>query len=88
MSVFGSYRMEPLTREQMAASDPFEGGVFLSAPGMDCEAILQALELRLGRIVPAVAWNDLGAWVDPGSTGMSAELIRDRWDGGRFSGSG
>ena len=85
MSVFASYRMEPLTREQMAASDPFGNGIFLSAPGMDCDSILRALEQRLGKIVSAVAWSDLGAWVDPGSTGMSAELIRDRWDGGRPS---
>lgn len=85
MSIFASYRMEPLTRDQMAASDPFGNGVFLSAPALGSDEILQALELRLGKIISAVAWNDLGAWVDPGSIGMSAELIRDLWDGGRQS---
>jgi hypothetical protein len=85
MSIFSSYRADPLTREQMAASDPFGDGVFLSAPGMDCGAITRKLEQRLGKIVPAVAWNDLGAWVSPGSTGMSADQLRDLWDGGKAS---
>lgn len=85
MNHHAGYLIEPLTREQMAASDPFGDGLFLSAPGMDCEAITRALEERLGKIVPAAAWNDLGAWVSPGSTGMSAELIQDLWDGGRSS---
>jgi hypothetical protein len=86
MSVFSSYRMEEIPREQMAATDPFGGrGVFLSAPGMNRDEITGALAGRLGMTVPAVAWDGIGAWVDPGSTEMSAELIRDRWDGGKAS---
>jgi hypothetical protein len=86
VSIFGSYRMEAVTREQMAAADPYEGrGVFLGAPGMKSSEIVEALAARMGMIVPAVAWDGIGAWVDPGSCGMSAGLIRDRWDGGRAS---
>jgi hypothetical protein len=81
-----AYRMQELTREEMAASDPYEGrGVFLPAPGMGAQSIVDALEGRLGMIVPAIAWDGIGAWVDPGSTGMSAALILDRWDGDKTS---
>ena len=81
-----AYRMEQLSREVVAATDPYLGrGVFLAAPGMERDKITGALAERLGTVVPAFAWDGIGAWVDPGSTGMSAELIRDLWDGGRAS---
>lgn len=84
-----AYRMQELSREEMAASDPYEGrGVFLAAPGTGMQAIIGELAERLGMIVPATAWDGIGAWVDPGSTGMSASLILDRWDGGKASDSG
>jgi hypothetical protein len=86
VSIFSSYRAEEIPRDQVAATDPYEGrGVFLSAPGMSCEEITGALAERMGATVPAVAWGGIGAWVDQGSTGISAELIRERWDGGRAS---
>lgn len=78
--------MQELSREEMAADDPYEGrGVFLAAPGMEGQLIVGALADRLGAVVPAIAWDGIGAWVDPGSTGMSAALILDRWDGEKAS---
>lgn len=86
MNGAGSYRMQESSREEIASCDPYEGrGVFLGAPGKGREEITGMLASRLGMIVPAVTWDDIGAWVDPGSTGISAELIRDRWDGGKAS---
>jgi hypothetical protein len=86
MSVFGSYRIEEISRQEMAAADPYQGrGVFLGAPGRSRDEIVEELASRLGMIAPAVTWDGIGAWVDPGSTGMSAGLIRERWDGGRAS---
>jgi hypothetical protein len=80
------YRMQELTREEMAAADPFGGhGVFLEAPGDGSQAMLARLAACLGATVPAVAWDDIGIWVDPGSSGMSAVSIRDRWVGGKAS---
>lgn len=81
--------MQQLTREETAAADPFGGqGVFLAAPGTGSGEILGRLAGCLGTTVPAVAWDGIGAWVDPGSTGMSAELVQRLWDGGKASGSG
>ena len=79
-----AYRMDSFSREEMAAEDPFEGrGVFLAAPGIPGADIITALSEALGVTVPAVAWDGIGAWIDPGSTGMSTELVQCRWDGGK-----
>jgi hypothetical protein len=84
VNAFSSYRMEEVPREEMAAADPFGGrGVFLSAPGMSSDEIIKALAERTGKIIPAAAWDCIGAWVDPGSTGMSSAHVRDLWDGGK-----
>lgn len=75
------------SREEMAAEDPFGGqGVFLPAPGVTGEEILRSLASRMGRVMPAVTWDGIGVWVDPGSSEADAGLIRERWDGGRTSG--
>lgn len=78
-----AYRMEQLRREEIASADPYMGrGVFLVAPGMDCDAITGQLTERLGMIVPAVSWNGIGAWVDLGGVpGMSAQELERRWSG-------
>lgn len=79
------YRMEQFSREVIAAADPFCGrGVFLEARGSR-EEMLGRLSVALGVSVPAVAWDDVGVWVDPGSSGMSAAVVRGRWDGGKAS---
>lgn len=86
MNVFSTYRMQELSREETAAADPYDGrGVFLAAPAKTSGQILKELAERLGMTVPAIAWDGIGAWVDPGSTGMSAVIVRDLWDGGRAS---
>lgn len=83
MNPFSSYRMEEASRDQMAAADPFGGnGIFLAAPHLENEEIIDALETRLRMIIPAVAWGGIGAWVDQGSIGMSAARVRALWDGG------
>jgi hypothetical protein len=75
------------SREEMAASDPYGGrGVFLAAPGVAGDEMITLLAARMGAVVPAVAWDGIGAWVDPGSTGTDPDLIRERWDGGKASG--
>lgn len=81
-----SYRMEEVPRERAAAADPFEGrGVFLEAPGDEAGEMLARLEFCLGKTVPAVAWGEIGVWVDLGSNGMDSAIVRDRWVGGRAS---
>lgn len=83
------YRMQELTREEMAAADPFGGeGVLLPAPGVTSDVIMAMVTTRLGRGVQVVAWGDIGAWVAPGSSGMNAATIRDLWNGGRASDHG
>lgn len=78
-----AYRMEQLGREAVASADPYLGrGVFLSGLGMDRDAITGKLAERLGMIVPAVAWDGIGAWVDLGGVpGMSAQELESRWSG-------
>lgn len=74
------------SREEMAAADPYEGrGVFLAAPGVKGGEMLARLSESLGQAVPAVAWDGIGVWTDPGSSGMTAVAIRERWDGGKAS---
>lgn len=60
-----SYLMEPSTREQMAAEDPFGGsGTFLPFPGLADGEISDALaEKGLGG-VPSFVWGGIGAWVE------------------------
>lgn len=78
--------MQAHSREEMAAADPYGGrGVFLPAPGESSGTILLRLGERMGAVVPAVAWDGIGAWVDQGSCGMSAAIICDRWSGGKAS---
>jgi hypothetical protein len=80
-----AYRAQDLTREEMAARDPFGGqGVFLPAPGMAPGDILARVKEALGP-VHAVAWGEIGAWVSPGSSGMNAATVRDQWNGGGAS---
>lgn len=74
------------SREEMAAEDPYEGrGVFLEAPGMKGGEMLARLAGCLGQVVPAVAWDDIGVWTDPGSGGMTVVAVRERWNGGKAS---
>lgn len=81
-----AYRMQALTREEMAAADPFGGrGIFLEAPGAGTAEMIERLASCLGVTVPAVAWGAIGIWADPGSSGMNAASIRDRWVGGKAS---
>lgn len=65
-----SYLMEPATREQMAAEDPFGGtGTFLPFPGASDEDISGALaEKGLGQ-VPSFIWGGIGAWVEVAGAG-------------------
>lgn len=80
------YRMQEVPREEMAAADPFEGrGVFLPAPGVKSQEALSRLATCLDAVVPAVAWDGIGVWMDPGSSGMNAAIVRDRWVGGKAS---
>jgi hypothetical protein len=60
-----SYLMEPSTREQMAAEDPFGGGgTFLAFPGLGDGEISDALtEKGLGS-APSFIWGGIGAWVE------------------------
>jgi len=77
-----SYRMEDRPREAVAAEDPFGGrGIFFAFPGTSAE-ILEELELRLGKTVPCFAWEGIGAWADPESAGMPADLAARAWSGG------
>lgn len=74
-----AYRMEGLTREEMAAEDPFGGrGVFLPAPELDGAAMLA----RLGHGVPAIAWDGIGLWADPGSSEAGAAGLLASWHEG------
>lgn len=78
--------MQELSREEMAATDPFGGeGVFLPAPGVNSGDIMARVNRCLGPGVHAVAWGDVGAWVAPGSSGMNAANVCDLWNGGRAS---
>lgn len=76
-----AYRMDQLHRDVIASADPYLGrGVFLAAPGMECEEITGKLAERLGMTVPAVAWDGIGAWVDLGGVpGMDAQELESRW---------
>lgn len=72
------YRMDASTPEQMAADDPFPGrGVFLPlvAPA---EQIMEALDRAFG-IVPAVAWPNRGAWIDPAGMDVTPAEALARW---------
>lgn len=78
--------MQEVSREEMAAADPFGGrGVFLAAPGLSPGEMLARLERCLGAVLPAVAWGGIGVWTEPGSSGIDAVAVRDRWDGGKAS---
>lgn len=78
--------MQEASREEMAAADPFEGrGVFLPAPGSSSGQMLARLAACLGSVVPAAAWDGLGVWADPGSSGMNAADVCDLWNGGKAS---
>lgn len=81
-----AYRMQEFSREEMAAADPFAGrGVFLAAPGASSAEMLERLASCLGATVPAAAWDGIGVWADPGSSGMNAAHVRDQWVGGKAS---
>lgn len=81
-----TYRMQENSREEMIRADPFAGrGVFLEAPGATTAQMLARVTACAGAAVPAVAWGDVGVWVDPGSNGMNAATFRERWNGGRAS---
>lgn len=83
-----AYRAEEANQAAMAAEDPFGGGsVFLWMPGSTAEQILDDLARRLGMIVPAVAWDGLGAWVDVKEACLTREELLARWQGGRRHGS-
>lgn len=76
------YRMQELTREEMAAADPFGSrGVFLGAPGRGSGEITEMLAERLGTTVPAVTWDGIGAWVDAEGAGMGVQEMESRWRG-------
>lgn len=80
------YLMEESSRDAMSSDDPFSGkGVFLDAPGVPGQVMLDLLGEILGKAVPAVAWDDIGVWIDPGSCGMNEDSIRKLWDGGKAS---
>lgn len=62
--------MEPSTREQMAAEDPFGGsGTFLSFPGTDDAEISAELEERGLGGRPSFIWGGIGAWVEVAGAG-------------------
>ena len=66
------------TREEMIADDPFSGeGVFLPCTGPG-EEILEALVRCFGKVVPAVAWDERGAWVHTGSVPDAEDRWRER----------
>jgi hypothetical protein len=76
------YRVQELTREEMAATDPFGSrGVFLGAPGRGSGEITGMLAERLGTIVAAVTWDGIGVWVDAEVAGMTALELESRWKG-------
>jgi hypothetical protein len=81
-----AYRMQESSREEMAAADPFEGrGVFLASPGSGKAEMLARLATLLDATVPAVAWDAIGVWVDPGSIGIDTVALLGRWNGGKAS---
>lgn len=78
--------MAQVPREEMSAEDPFSGkGIFLECAGLSGEVMLELLCELLGKTVPAVAWDDIGVWIEPGSCGMDEDPLRKLWDGGKAS---
>lgn len=60
-----NYLMEPSTREQMAAEDPFGGsGTFLPFPGLSDGEISGELDGQGLGAVPSFVWGGIGAWVE------------------------
>lgn len=75
-----AYRIEDLSREEMAAQDPYEGrGVFLAAPGVSGPEMLRRLAVASGAILPAIAWDGIGAWADPGSSTDGGAALLAAW---------
>jgi hypothetical protein len=73
------YRIDMATQEEIDG-DPFGGaGVFLSLPGASGEDILAALERAFGRVIPAVAWAEHGAWADSGAAGLGKDELLAAW---------
>jgi hypothetical protein len=74
--------MESLSREEMAAEDPFGGrGVFLTAAGMTGTEMLGRLASVTGISLPAVAWEGIGLWADPGSSRAVTSALLGGWPG-------
>ena len=76
-----SYRIDEATPEEVEA-DPFGGhGAFLPMDAPAAE-ILAALEEAAGTVLPAVAFEGKGAWLDTRSPGADLPAITARWEEG------
>lgn len=72
--------MEEIPREEAAAEDPFGGtGVFLAAPGLTSLRMLEFLASLSETVIPAVAWDHLGAWADLGSPEAANLDLKSGW---------
>jgi hypothetical protein len=75
-----AYRIDEATPGEVQA-DPFGGhGAFLAMAAPAAE-ILCALEAAAGRVIPAVAFDGTGAWVDASAPGTDLPRILARWEG-------
>lgn len=74
------YRIDMATAEELEA-DPFGGhGVFLPLTNASGEDILIRLEEVFGRVLPAVAAPQQGAWVDSEHAGLGQGELLARWE--------
>lgn len=74
-----SYRIDEAGPGEVQA-DPFGGhGVFLAMRAPVAE-ILGALEAAAGLVVPAVAFEGTGVWVDARAPGVDVPGILGRWE--------
>lgn len=78
-----TYRVDQVTDEE-ATADPFGGHGELLPLDAGAAEILDALERAAGAVLPAVAFDRVGAWLDRRVTGDSQMAsIRAGWgDGG------
>jgi hypothetical protein len=75
-----TYRIDEAAPGEVQA-DPFGGhGLFLAMDAPAAE-ILAALEEAAGAVIPAVAFEGLGAWVDTRAAGAGQAAALARWEG-------
>jgi hypothetical protein len=73
-----SYRIDEASPGEVQA-DPFGGhGLFLAIDAPAAE-ILAALEEAAGSVIPAVAFDGSGAWIDKRAPEVDAPGILARW---------